>query len=117
MKFPSAYAEGYANGRKVDPERSSNYVAHTTIGDPLADAMIVDLIALGTNESERLIELGMHDHDGRALRDAPASVRAFFEHCADPPEWVDLPSFLPGCQPVPQEYTAGARGHGGRGAC
>ena len=98
MKIPSAYIDGYAKGRALDPDRAENYVAHATIGDPLADAAIVDLDALGPAESAMLIELGMHDLDGTALRDAPASVRDFFASCADPPGWLDLPSFLPGCR-------------------
>lgn len=98
MKIPSAYTDGYAKGRQVDSERAANYLAHTTIGDPLADAMIAELGALGPEESARLIELGMHDLDGTALRGAPASVREFFAHCAEPPGWVDLASFLPGCR-------------------
>ncbi len=97
-EIPSAYIDGYARGRAMDPERSANYVAHTTIGDPLADAMIADLVLLGADEQARLIKLGMHDRDGTTLRAAPASVRAFFEHCAEPPEWLDLSSFQPGCR-------------------
>ena len=64
----------------------------------LADAMIVDLVRLERDEQARLIRLGMHDRDGTALRAAPASVRAFFGHCAEPPEWLDLSSFQPGCR-------------------
>ena len=98
MKVPTAYEDGYAKGQAADPEGSANYLAHTTIGDPLADAMIADIEPLGPEETARLIELGMHDREGSALRDAPASVRAFFAHCAEPPDWLDLPSFLPGCR-------------------
>ena len=97
MKIPSAYIDGYAKGREVDPERAANYVAHTTIGDPLAEAMVADLHALGPDESSRLIGAGMTGDDD-ALRDAPRSVREFFTACAEPPGWVDLPSFLPGCR-------------------
>ncbi|MCY4003831.1 MAG: oxygenase MpaB family protein [Rhodospirillales bacterium] len=82
----------------VDPARAANYVAHATIGDPLADAMIADLLRLGRDEQAKLIKLGMHDRDSSELRTAPASVRAFFEHCAEPPEWLDLSSFQPGCR-------------------
>ena len=53
MKIPNAYAEGYARGRKVDRRRAANYVAHTTIGDPLAEAMVADLAHLGEEESSR----------------------------------------------------------------
>ena len=94
-KIPSAYIDGYARGREVDPERAANYVAHTTIGDPLAEAVVADLDALGDEESRRLIGAGMVG-DETALRDAPRSAREFFASCAEPPEWCDLPSFLPG---------------------
>ena len=96
--FIAAYAEGISRGRQVDPDRTAAYVAHTMIGDPLADAMVAELEPLGQDESARLIELGMHDREGNALRDAPASVREFFAHCAEPPDWLDLSSFQPGCR-------------------
>ena len=78
MKIPSTYIDGYADGREVDLERATNYVAHTTIGDPLAEAMVVDLAPLGQEESSRLIGAGMVGDD-EALGDAPQSVREFFE--------------------------------------
>ncbi len=97
-KIPSAYIDGYANGRTVDAGRAENYVAHTTVGDPVADAMVADLTALGSEESGRLIRAGMHGDDETALRSAPASIRAFFDSCANPPDWVDYSAFLPGCR-------------------
>ena len=96
--IPAAYAEGFSRGRQVDPDRTATYLAHTMIGDPLADAMVAELEPLGQDESARLIELGMHDREGDALRDAPASVREFFAHCAEPPDWLDLSTFQPGCR-------------------
>ncbi len=97
MKIPTAYTDAYAKSRQVDAVRAENYVTHATVGDPLADKMVSDLEPLGREESARLISLGMHDQDGDALRDAPTSVREFFAHCAEPPDWLDLSSFLPGC--------------------
>ena len=97
-QIPAAYAEGISRGRQVDPDRTAVYLAHTMIGDPLADAMVAELEPLGQDESARLIKLGMHDREGNALRDAPASVREFFAHCAEPPDWLDLSSFQPGCR-------------------
>ncbi|MDE0335271.1 MAG: oxygenase MpaB family protein [Defluviicoccus sp.] len=97
MKIPTAYIDGFPRGREVDPERAGNYIAHTMIGDPLAEAMVLDLDAVGQEESSRLIRAGMVG-DEEGLRDAPRSVREFFASCAEPPEWVDLPSFLPGCR-------------------
>ena len=96
--IPTAYTEGCVRGRHVDPDRTADYVAHTMIGDPLADTMIAELEPLGQDEAARLIELGMHDRAGDALRDAPASVREFFAHCAEPPAWLDRSSFQPGCR-------------------
>ena len=97
MKIPKAYTEGYARGREADPERADNYVAHATIGDPLAEAMVADLDSLGQEESSRLIGAGMMG-DAEALRDAPRSVQEFLAFYAEPPDWVDLPSFLSGCR-------------------
>ena len=98
MKIPGAYVDGYAKGQEVDPERSANYVAHTMIGDPLADAAVADLQPLGPKEMARLIALGMHDREDNALSKAPSSVREFFAHCAEPPDWLDLSTFQPGCR-------------------
>ena len=97
MKIPSVYIDGDARGRQADPERAANYISHTMIGDPVAEAAILDLDSLGQEESSRLIGAGMTGDD-EGLRDAPLSVREFFASCAEPPEWVDLPSFLPGCR-------------------
>ena len=97
MQIPTAYIDGYAKGREADPARADNYVAHTTMGDPLAEAAVADLDPLGHADSSRLIAAGMTG-DAGALRDAPRSVREFFESLAEPPDWVDLPSLLPGCR-------------------
>ena len=97
MKVPRDYIDGYARGREVDPERADNYVAHTMIGDPVAEAAIADLDTLGQEESSRLIGAGMVG-DEEVLRGAPRTVGEFFASSAEPPEWVDLPSFLPGCR-------------------
>ena len=95
MRMPSAYTNGYESARALDPERAQNYVAHTLIGDPEADELLEELAPLGQEELGRLIEIGM-DGDERALRDAPAVLRAFFESCAVPPDWLDLPGHAPG---------------------
>ena len=59
--------------------------------------MVADLHDLGQQESSRLIEAGMVG-DEEAIRNAPRSVREFFAACAEPPDWVDIPSFLSGCR-------------------
>ncbi len=72
---------------------ASNYIAHTLVGDPLAEAMTEDLEELGPGKSWQLIEAAMEDRPG-ALRDAPASMREFFEEASAPPEWLDIPHSL-----------------------
>ena len=36
VKIPTSYKEGYLKGRSIDPDLADNYVAHTTVGDPLS---------------------------------------------------------------------------------
>ena len=96
MEMPSAYAEGYGAARAVNPDRARNYVAHTLVGDPEADALMEAIAPLGQAESGKLIQVAMDGGDERALRDAPAEVRRFFESCTTPPDWVDLAAHSPG---------------------
>ena len=93
MKLPSDYNLGYEKARKVAPEMASHYVAHTHIGDPVAEAMVDDLAELGPSKSWRLIEAAMQDEGEDALRDAPSSMREFFEQAETPPEWLDYSAF------------------------
>ena len=95
MKIPSDYIEGYEAARSLDPEIASNYVAHTTIGDPEADYVVERLAPLGQEESRRLIRAGMNS-DAEALRDAPSYIRDFFKGVEDPPDWADLSAYIPG---------------------
>ncbi len=94
--MPSAYADGYEAARAVDAERARNYVAHTLIGDPVADALVEALEPLGQAVSGRLIQIGMDGGDESALREAPSALREFFEECATPPDWVDPSAYIPG---------------------
>ena len=90
--IPSDYHVGYERALKVAPEMASNYVAHTLVGDPLAEAMTEDLEELGPGKTWQLIEAAMEDRP-EALRDAPASMREFFEEASTPPEWLDYSAF------------------------
>ena len=96
MNIPSDYNAGYEKARAVAPDIAANYVAHTLIGDPLGEAMTEDLAELGEAESGRLIRAAMNEEGEEALRDAPASLRAFFKDAATPPEWLDYSAFAPG---------------------
>lgn len=96
MELPSDYRPGLERARRVAPELADNYIAHTVIGDPAADALMAELAPLGQAKLGRFIQIGMDGRDERALREAPAILREFFESCAAVPDWVDFSSFDPG---------------------
>ena len=95
MQLPTAYIPGYERARAIYPETAANYVAHATIGDPDADALMDELSTLPPGEASDLIQAGM-DNDQDILCDAPPTVRAFFDKLDNPPDWVDYSAFTPG---------------------
>ena len=95
MRVPSDYGPGYERARALSPRIADNYIAHTVLGDPEADALIADLSDLSGREIARHIRAAM-DRDEKALRDAPGSLVTFYESMETPPGWVDLDSFIPG---------------------
>ena len=94
--IPTDYREGHEKARKIAPETADNYVAHTLIGDPLADAMMEDLASVSRQEQAILFQAMLHERDWDSLDDAPSSARAFFEDTEKVPDWVDFNSFIPG---------------------
>ncbi len=75
MNMPTDYKPGYEKAHAIEPDIADKYIAHTHLGDPLAEAMTEDLAALGERESARLIQAAMENEGEEALRDAPASLR------------------------------------------
>lgn len=97
MNTPTDYNNpGYGRARALDPEMAENYLAHTTIGDPLADAAVEALSSLKRSESAQLVRAFMDSANGDSLPDAPSEVLALFEHATRPPDWLDLPALNPG---------------------
>ena len=70
MRIPTDYAAGYAEARLVDAELARNYVAHTVVGDPEADAFIASIDTLPVEEANRLITAGMRRNE-EVLRRGP----------------------------------------------
>ena len=95
-EIPTDYIQGHEKARAVNPQVADNYVAHTMVGDPDADALIAELAPLGPQLSSQLINAAMTMKDMSVLIDAPPILMEFFEKAARPPEWVDLDEFVPG---------------------
>ena len=64
LVIPSCYVDGYEAARKVDPELAETYIRHTTIGDPVADAVVEDLArSAGPGEVHSLIASTLDNWD------------------------------------------------------
>jgi len=96
VEIPSDYTEGYEKARALEPEIAANYVAHTMIGDPVADAAIEELASLDRAEATLFISALMEQEDEDAFSDAPPALRALFDEMESPPAWVDIDAFTPG---------------------
>ena len=92
-KIPSDYSIGYKKALALDPGMASNYVAHSWVGDPLADELIKQLNTLPQGEMHRLIKIAIDDPEDNALRDAPQLLLDLVEEWASPPDWVDPSGF------------------------
>ena len=95
MDIPDSYRSTYELARISDPELADCYLAHTVIGDPLADAAVASLPD-DQREVHRLIRAGM-DRDDITLSRAPRELRDFFDVVSITPEWFDPNSVYPGC--------------------
>ena len=93
---PADYRAGYEKARRLAPGTAANYVAHTLIGDPLADAMMEDLSSLPRPEQTLLFQAALQEQDWDSLADAPSSAKEFFADAEKVPEWVDFDAFIPG---------------------
>ena len=93
-RTPGAYAEGYATASGVDPGLTDAYIRHTQIGDPDLDPVIEDVADLAADQLQRGIRAGI-EQDAEALRQAPKSLRHFFEDKVGPPPWLDFEAHVP----------------------
>ena len=96
MKIPTDYLRGLEIARSLEPDMASNYVAHSLVGDPLADRMLDDMDSFSAVERALLFQAVMQERDESALYDMPSSAHAFFEHVESVPNWVDFDAFAPG---------------------
>jgi len=98
MKVPSCYTTRYKKAHPVDPERTSNYIAHTMIGDPEADAVIEQLAPLGPGKTMQFLRAAIEKQEESVLREAPPVVRDFFKRIESPPDWLNLSAMTRACR-------------------
>ncbi len=98
MQMPSCYSTRYEKARALDPKRASNYIAHTMIGDPEADAVIEQLAPLGQEKATQFFRAALDKRDASVLQEAPPLVRDFFARMESPPDWLDLSALTPACR-------------------
>lgn len=88
MVVPTAYAAGYRRAAKEAPELAAAYIRHTTIGDPLADAVSADLALLPPKLVHPLLAKALQEPHDLPV-DAPESLRHFIAEALKVPDWYD----------------------------
>ena len=94
-RIPTVYRDGYERARADSPDGAANYVTHTLIGDPAADAVVEALAPFDQMQVHRFIQAGM-EREEDVLREAPQILGDFFERISVPPPWFDPTTLLPG---------------------
>ena len=97
MRIPSAYADGYERAKSIDQVLAESYIAHTRLGDPLADAVMADLSELPNKEVARLVG-GAIERDERVLCHAPESLQHLIHEMTIVPPWYDRAAAQRGCR-------------------
>lgn len=97
MRIPTSFGIGYSQMRSRMPDLATRYVAHLTVGDPLADAAVGALEPLSDHSRASFIRAGM-DQDRAVLLQAPRAVRDFFEALDVVPPWFNPRDVYPGCR-------------------
>lgn len=88
MEIPRAYVAGYETARLVDPRLAEAYIRHTTIGDPLADAVVEDLSALAPGAVHSMLARALQA-SGPTPSEMPDSLAEFVAHASAVPDWFD----------------------------
>ncbi len=97
MQIPTDYLPGYEKAKLLDKDLADAFVAHTMIGDPVADAAMEALEEYETEEQHELIQAGL-ENDEDKFRDAPDALKEFLEVVSNPPPHIvfDPDKALPG---------------------
>ena len=97
MRIPSAYEDGYERAKSIDQGLADSYIAHTRLGDALADAAMADLSTLPNKDVSRLVA-GAIERDERVLCHAPESLQRLIHEMTIVPPWYDRAVAQRGCR-------------------
>ena len=95
LDIPSAYRDGYRKAAILNPDIAANYVGNTTVGDPLADAVVEALASLPAQEIGRVMNACM-DRNAGPLPNTPPALNDLIESLSVVPTWFDDDAVLPG---------------------
>ena len=95
LKIPVDYRAGYEKARLIDSAMAENYIAHTYVADPPADALVEALAPLGAREFHRLVTGAMNE-DTEVYKEAPQELREFFDIVEERPSWATAANFEAG---------------------
>ncbi|NKC30406.1 oxygenase MpaB family protein [Falsiroseomonas selenitidurans] len=97
MDGPSAYHDGHALARRIDPEMADRYLRHTLIGDPQADAAWKAMKGHPAAKQNEWIRLAIEEGPA-AIPDAPQALRDLIAEAEIVPPWFDSKATLPACR-------------------
>jgi len=95
--IPGAYRDGYEAAKLIDADLATRYVAHTTVGDPLADAAVAAASTCSADGGAAWIAAAMRDGP-MAIPEAPDALRALFAEVERVPDWFDPAGVRAGCR-------------------
>ncbi len=93
LRIPTAYVDGYAKAISASESLATNYIKHTTIGDPVLDPIMDELAELEPSKLHKFVEAGIMQQED--LCEAPEALREFFDNLGTP-DWLDFEAFRPG---------------------
>ena len=89
MEIPASYVNGYNAARRRDPEFAEAYIRHTTVGDPLADRVVEELVeSTPPGQMNRIISAALNNHENLP-KNTPESLRTLIAEAAVIPDWFD----------------------------
>ena len=86
---PSCYVDGYETARKTDAAVADDYIRYTTLGDPVADAVVAELAQTATPAKVHgIIASSVNNHHDLPAG-TPDSLRNLIADAGRMPEWFD----------------------------